>query len=166
MEQFVRAEQSGSISRALALFDALPPAATASPNLLLRKLRLLQKLGNADKLGSFLVSNSIADAEFYLAKAFYFVERGDGPNALLYATQAIKTPGEYLDAQLLAQQRLHSRALAATLLFDATPSGLTQKDAMDSWYEIKLRFRAQPDHPLFRSADSQIRRLSSIRVAP
>jgi serine/threonine protein kinase len=166
MEQFVRAEQSGRISLALTLFDSLPQAMTSSPSLQLRKLRLLQKLGNANKLGNFLLSNTIADAEYYLAKAFYYIDRSDGPNALRFATQAMKTPGEYLDGQVLAQQRLHSSALATTLLFDAAPSYQTQKDAMDSWYEIKLRFRSQPDHPLYRSADGQIRRLSSTRIAP
>ena len=76
----------------------------------------------------------------------------------------MKSTAEYGDPTAVDESRTYCKALIASAMFDGNPTQQTKKEAMDSWYEIKLQYRTSPDNPLFVKADSEIRRINAIMV--
>jgi hypothetical protein len=163
--QLVRAEyQAKNYRNALALYRYMPKSQSQGIKAKLTKLHVLQDYGNRRKLVNFLLSRDIDDGEFYIEKALHFCRTGSIDKARMYYDKSMKTPGRYADPAELRRSRLYCKAQCATTEFDREPSRARKKEAMDSWYEIKLLLRTSPDHPLFERADTEIRRISNADV--
>lgn len=158
MEAELRAHRYANV---IELHDNASASIAGSTKGLIYKLKALQGAGNAAALGRFLQSRDVADAEFHIAKAMWLCDRGQPRQAQEYYEKAMKTPGGFLSPVALEQRRMLCRARVATTLYDQNPSSTTKKEAMDSWYEIKLRLQARPDHSLYRTADAEIRRIGA-----
>ena len=144
---------------ALKVYELSSPEVQRSPRGMILRMRALQA---ADRTGyeNFLLSQNIDDAEFNLAKAFYFVSSGQPDKGRLFYEKAMKVPGRFMNSVALEQRRMLCRAEVAMAAYAAAPSGTTKKEAMDSWYEIKLRLQDKPTHKLYQRADAEIRNLS------
>ncbi len=158
MEAELRARRYRNV---LELHERAPADIAGSTKGLIYKLKALQGAGNSGALGRFLQARDVADAEFHIAKAMWLCDRGKPRRAQQYYEKAMKTPGGYLSPIALEQRRMLCRARVATALYEKNPSSSTKKEAMDSWYEIKLRLQSRPNHSLYRTADAEIRRISA-----
>ena len=156
--------KGGRFANAYELFGFLPDQAAAEKRVRLMKMRVLESGRNEKELSNFLLSQEIADGEFYIAKALQFCRAGQFDKARLFYERALKTPAEFADPALLDQSKMHCRALIATAAFDAQPGADTKKEAMDAWYEIKLRLRTAPDNRLYQRSDDEIRRINSAQA--
>ncbi len=158
--KLIRAElRARRYENALALYDYADASTVHSLKGKLYRMRALQGAGNEQKLNEFLLSQDIPDAELYLAKAFYLCSSGQPEKARLFYRKATKTPAKLLSPVALEQRRMLCRARVATAIYNTSPSEETKKEAMDSWYEIKLRLYATPEHRLYQQADAEIRRI-------
>lgn len=151
---------------ALRLYRHMPQKQAREVKAQLTRLHVLQDYGNRKKLVNFLLSQDIDDGEFYIEKALHFCRTGSIEKARRYYDKSMKTPGRYADPAELKRSRLYCKARIATAVFNDEPSATNKKNAMDSWYEIKLQLRTSPDHPLFTRADTEIRRISNASVTP
>jgi serine/threonine protein kinase len=156
-----RALDSEAEKDAYRLFTYVEPEALNEPKTGILYLRTLQELGYKKSLAEYLSSHEVNDGEFYLSKAQFYFSIGNYKTAEKYYQKSIKVPGTFIDPDILQKQQLYGRAQVASALFDSDPNDQTKKRAMDRWYEIKLRLRTSPDHPLYKKADSEIRRIST-----
>ncbi|MBD3244212.1 MAG: protein kinase [Chitinivibrionales bacterium] len=153
--------RAGHYSNVLELHAQAKPDVAGTTRGLIYKLRALQGSGNASALAGFMNTRDVRDAEFYIEKAMWLCDRGKPQEAQLFYERAMKTPGAYLSPVALEQRRMLCRARVATAAYDKNPSSSTKKEAMDSWYEIKLRLQAKPNHSMYRKADAEIRRIGA-----
>lgn len=124
-------------------------------------LRAYQNSGSAREIERFLLQNETADAEFYGVKSLFFSAAGNPGAAKVFLDKCMKTSGQFMDPEKLEELRLNARASCASAVLAAQPSSENRKEAMDAWYEIKLKYRSQPQSDIYQSADKEIRRIAT-----
>jgi len=157
MEGELAAKQYGNVQE---LWAKAPSEVARSTKAQILRMRAFQGADDSKGLESFLLTQEIGDAEFYLAKAYYFHGTRKPDQAQLYYEKSMRVPGQFLNFTALEQRRMLCRAEVATLACQMDPTEAKKKAAMDSWYEIKLRLQNAPDHKLYQRADAEIRRMS------
>jgi serine/threonine protein kinase len=156
--------RAGRPGDALAVLGALAPGIALTTELKMIQFHALAKMGNDRAYSNYLLSQDINDGEFCIAKALYFCTAGETGKARLFYDRSMKMPAEFADAAQMEESRMYCKALIASALFSASPSDETKKEAMDSWYDIKLHFRQLPSHPWYQKADAEIHRINSVAL--
>jgi serine/threonine-protein kinase len=145
---------------ALQIYQRMALDMARSKKALVYRLKALQGANDQAGLTTFLLSQTVDDAEFYVAKSLYFSGVRDPEQAQAFYQKSLRAVGEFIDPTSLEQKRMLCRAVWATGAYEGRPSDATRKEAMDAWYEIKLRLQRTPDHKLYQRADAEIRRIS------
>ena len=151
----------GRHDNALRLYDHLTPSQAQSGDALLAKFQALEADGSPGKLSRFLKTNNIADGTFYARKALMFLEEGSPSKALSFLSTAERTHTRLTSNEDLQCEIAYRRAQCRSRLFDASGEEATKKDAMEAWFNVKSLLRRNPEHPFYREADSEIRRISA-----
>jgi hypothetical protein len=125
----------------------------------LYRMRMFEGLGDKTNLEQILLTQAVDDGEFYLAKAKYYYNTGNSEKCLAYLDACSKSRCEILDPVTLRQDILYYKALCYSKEFDSHPSRATMKNALDSWFEVKLLFRSMPVHNYFKKAESEMQRI-------
>lgn len=164
MALFTGEVERGHFRNGLDLYARLTREQASGKKASLFALRAARGVNDNTVLRRILNSGDINDGEFYLEKAQYLFKNGDLAQARNLLDRATTAPTEFLDQQTFRQRLLFGRALCASAVYDGSPGAETRKDAMAAWYEVKSLMRTATDHPYFRKADDEIRRVS--RNAP
>jgi hypothetical protein len=125
----------------------------------LYRMRMFEGLGDKTNLEQILLTQTFDDGEFYLAKARYYYRAGNSEKCLSYIDACSKSRCEFLNPAALHQDILYYKALCYSKEFDSHPSRATMKNALDSWFEVKLLFRSSPEHAYFKKAESEMQRI-------
>jgi hypothetical protein len=159
LDLFVKEIKLGRYEEASKVFDYVPPGQQQTKTALLYRMRMFEGLGDKTNLEQVLLTQAIDDGEFYLAKARYYYGAGNSEKCLVYLDACAKSRCEILDPVTLRQDLLYYRALCYSKEFDSHPSRATMKNALDSWFEVKLLFRSMPDHAFFKKAENEMQRI-------
>jgi len=141
------------------VFGYIPADAQQSKTALIYKMRMFEGLGDKTNLEQMMLTQAVDDAEFYLEKAKYYYGAGNSEKCLDFLDACSKSRGEFLDAAALRQDVLYYKALCYSKEFDSHPSRATMKNALDSWFEVKLLLRDSAAHPYFKKAESEMQRI-------
>jgi hypothetical protein len=156
---FVREVKTGHYPEALKVFGMLSLGQKESKPVVLFRLRTLEATGGQNAVAQVVAMQSIDDGEFYLARARQYYREGNTAKCLAFLDLSGKTRCEFLSPATLRQEALYYRALCYSREFDSHPSKMTMQTALDSWFEVKLQFRATPEHNHFRKAMLEMQRI-------
>jgi serine/threonine protein kinase len=156
---FVREVKTGHYPEALKVFNMLSLGQKESKAVVLFRLRTLEATGGQNAVAQVVAMQSIDDGEFYLARARQYYREGNTAKCLAFLDLSGKTRCEFLSPSTLRQETLYYRALCYSREFDSHPSKMTMQTALDSWFEVKLQFRATPEHNHFRKAVLEMQRI-------
>lgn len=151
--------QGRRYQNALDLHTQAPPDVARGTKAQILKMRALKAANKTRDLESFLMSQDLGDAEFYIEKSMWFCSARQPTKARVFYDKSMKAPGRFLGPVTLQQRRMLCRALVATANYDTNPNAQTKREAMDGWYEIKLKLQNSPNHYMYRKADTEIRRI-------
>jgi serine/threonine protein kinase len=157
---FVREVKTGRYQEAQKVFALLSPMQKAVKSVALFWLRTLEAGGDKSALAQALTEKSIDDGEFYLDKARQFYREGNTAQCLAYLDLCAKTRCDFLNTATLRQEMLYYKAQCYGREFDGHPSKTTMQNALDSWFEVKLLFRATPEHNYFQKAVNEMQRIA------
>ena len=149
---FAREEKIGHHQQAQKVYDLLSPQQKESKPVVLFGLRMFDAVGDRGRLTQLLAVSAIEDGEFYLAKARQFYREDNTAKCLAYLDLSAKTRCTLLNPTTLRQDMLYYKALCYSREFESHPSKMTMQNALDSWFEVKLLFRAMPEHNYFQKA--------------
>jgi hypothetical protein len=159
-EIFAREEMIGHHQQAQKVYDQLTTQQKESKPVVLYGLRMFDAVGDRGRLSQLLAMSAIEDGEFYLAKAREFYREENTAKCLAYLDLSAKTRCTLLNPTALRQDMLYYKALCYSREFESHPSKMTMQNALDSWFEVKLLFRATPEHNYFQKAVSEMQRIS------
>jgi hypothetical protein len=159
LDLFVKEIKLGRYEEASKVFRYIPPEVQQSKTALLYRMRMFEGLGDKTNLEQILLTQAVDDGEFYLAKARYYYGAGNSEKCLAYLDACSKSRCEILDPVTLRQDILYYKALCYSKEFDSHPSRATMKNALDSWFEVKLLFRSMPEHKYYKSAETEMQRI-------
>lgn len=151
---------AGNISKALMVYDSMPPTLSSTTPALLLKVRALSRQ-NSKMLPGFLETISIKEAEILLAKARNAWRHGNITATEQFLTLAESSQREFISYENLIQESYYLRALCATSRFDQNSNEQNWKKAIEAWYNVKKELRSQSSHEYFKSADSEIERIGT-----
>jgi hypothetical protein len=152
--------EAGEAERVLLIYQHLLDAHSRPVRAILYAIRAYKKLGKTKELAALFSDRQVNDGEFYIEKASCLRAAGELDAAAAAARQASIAPVLLLDQQVFQENLLHLTAILVTAQFDANPSDDSRRLAMEAWYNVKSRLRASPDHPQYRQASDEIRRIS------
>ncbi len=150
----------GNYSKALMVFDSMPPELSSKTPAIVLKVRVLSKL-NSKSLPIFLGKISTNEAEILLAKARNAWQHGIITTAEQFLNQAQSSQREFMSYENMIQECYYLRALCATSRFDQNSDEQNWKKAIEAWYNVKKELRSQSSHEYFKSADSEIVRIGN-----
>jgi hypothetical protein len=159
LDVFVKEIKLGRYEEASKVFEYVPPGEQQSKTATLYRMRMFEGLGDKTNLEQVLLTQAVDDGEFYLAKARYYYGAGNSEQCLAYLDACAKSRCEILDPLTLRQDLLYYKALCYSKEFDGHPSRATMKNALDSWFEVKLLFRSTPGHAYFKKAENEMQRI-------
>jgi serine/threonine protein kinase len=148
-----------NFTNAREVFRYLDASKTRSIKGQVYKLRILAGIGDKAAMQRFLETADVADAEFYIGKANALVDNGNYVEALAVLDKALKCPAVLLESTVARQKSTFLTARCRSVLYDRNPTDENRKTAMESWYNLKSLLRAHPEHPYYRKADTEIRRI-------
>jgi serine/threonine-protein kinase len=156
---FTREVKIGHHQQAQKVYDLLTPQQKESKAVVLYELRLFDAIGERGRFAQLLAVSAIEDGEFYLARARQFFRENNTAKCLSYLDLSAKTRCTFLSPATLRQDMLYYRALCYSREFESHPSKMTMQNALDSWFEVKLLFRAMPEHNYFQKAINEMQRI-------
>ena len=152
--------EAGRYQDALIVFEKIDKNDADTKKAKIYKLRALKGMGDKAAETKLLLSADLYDGEFYLEKARYFSDMHDGAKTQELLRKASVTPCGFLEPKVFRQNLLYEIALCASAVYDKSASDDTKKKAMEAWFEVKSLFRNSPEHGYYKTADSEIRRIS------
>jgi len=158
-EIFIREVKAGHLQQAQKIFILLSLGQKTQKSVILFHLRMLESIQNFAAASQVLASQVVEDGEFFLMKARQSFRENNSIQCLLYLDLASKTRCDFLSPASLRQEILYYKALCYGKEFDAHPSQATLKNALDSWFEVKLLFRTTPEHNYFQKAVLEMQRI-------
>jgi serine/threonine protein kinase len=157
---FTKEVEIEHFQNALVVSDSLDKSDATTKKTIIYKLRVFNAVGDKISFSKLLFSNEIYDGEFYLEKALYFMDQRDFFKAADMLKKSGVTPCGFQNSRLFQQKLLYTKALCADAIYDSQASNENRKKALSAWVEIKLLFKSTPEHPYFKKADSEIRRIN------
>jgi hypothetical protein len=151
---------AGNYSKALMVYDSMPPGLSSSTPAILLKIRVLTKQ-NSKSLPAFLETVSVKEAEIFLTKAKNALQHGNITASEQFLTLAESSQREFISYENLIQECYYLKAQCATSKFDQNSNEQNWKKAIEAWYNVKKELRSQPSHDYFKSADSEIARIGN-----
>lgn len=165
MTIFVSEVEAGNHKNALEVFREMPKADAESKKALVYKMRALKEAGKSGEANKFLMSNDIADGEFFIEKAMLLYRQKNIPEAEKLLERASTSISEFMEQQVFRSNLLFAKGLCASAAFDANATVSTKKAAMDAWFKVKVQLQRSPEHEHFRKADEEIRRINKVQMA-
>jgi hypothetical protein len=157
---FSREVENGHFDDALVVYDSINRSDASTKKAIIYRLRALTGAGRKQEKIKLLLSNDIYDGEFYLEKAEYFMEQSQLVPAEDLLKKAAISPCRFSDSKQFRKKLMYDIAICASGIYDKYNSYDNKKKALDAWVEIKNNFKKSPEHPYFKKADSEIRRLN------
>ncbi len=158
-EIFIREVKAGHLQQAQKVFMLLSLGQKSQKSVILFQLRMLESIQNYSAVSLVLSTQSVEDGEFFLIKARQSFRENNSIKCLSYLDMASKTRCDFLNNATLRQEMLYYKALCYGKEFDSHPSQATMKNALDSWFEVKLLFRTTPEHNYFQKAVLEMQRI-------
>lgn len=145
----------------LEVFDHLSPDLQHSDKAVIFKMRALSALGKKIELRNLIETSNVNDAEFYLEKAKVYLYDGNRDQAAAMLELCSKSPSNFSDPVDIRRDRLYYAATCKTRDFDADPTQVTMRAALDSWYDLKEELRTMQDHRYFKEATTEMDRIAA-----
>jgi serine/threonine protein kinase len=162
LEIFYNEIEAGHYTIALNVFNTLSVSDAAKDGALLGKLHALSTVGTSEELGRFLRTHVVDDGEYYLVKAKYLFDKREYDRCLSLLEKSVSFPVLMADKDEVRKEATYYEALCLSKQFDKNPTEEAKGKAEDRWYEVKLLFKKQPDHPYYRKADEERQRMKKV----
>jgi serine/threonine protein kinase len=159
---FVKEIELKRFVEAAKVFKYIPHDKQRTKIATLYRIRMYEGLGDRAGLEHVLLTQTINDGEFFLSKAKYFFNAGNSEKSLACLDECLKHGCEILNQTTLRQEAFYYRALCYSKEFDNHPSRITMKNALDSWFEVKLLFRPLPGHAYYKKTEKEMQRIGDV----
>ncbi len=151
--------QAGNAQNAYALFIHFSASQNASPQAIIYKIRVLQKLTKHRELTALVSNHAVKDGEFLLAKAKLAYNRNSIAEAKQILANTLNSPVRYTDYTAIKQQVFHYKALCASKIFDTNPTEQNYLKALEEWRNLGALFSSNRTHYLFKKYREETRRI-------
>jgi serine/threonine protein kinase len=159
MEILVAEYNHGNFLNASNAFKQLPPGQAKTPRAVVYNMRTLSALGLNDELRSILSKCTVQDGEVYLEKAKQAYRDGRINQAAGFLDEGLRSPRLFMDSDKLRCEIYFYKALCVTSKFDAGPTEVSYKDALDAWWLVRNELRSSPAHKYNKTAVDETQRI-------
>ena len=95
-------------------------------------------------LDEFLRQTTLNDGEIHLAKAKVCLHKGDYSGCRKCLDKSLNTAHPFIEYSALKREVLYCMALCVTAQFEANPTEPAYKEALDAWWQLKVRLAFRP----------------------
>jgi hypothetical protein len=148
-----------NFSNVIRVCDGLPPDLARSSRAIILKMHAIEGVGTISLLANFFQSTYVNDGEYLLGKAKFSYRKKDLEASEKLLTQSLKTPHAFIEYELLKREVYYYTGLCATARFDANPSDLTYKNALDAWWQLRTMLRSDPGNEYNVRANAELQRM-------
>jgi serine/threonine protein kinase len=156
---YVKLVQDRKFKDAKEIFSLLSPD-EITDKIRIYRIHALRESGLQKELKEALFSKEIHDGEYYLECAKHFINNNEYGKAIENLTQCTHIPAAFIGNDILHIEQVYYTAICKSKEFDLNPSKDSKKAALDSWFEVKSELQTSKDHPYFKTADSEMQRIT------